>query len=89
MTRGRWTGSDEENVFQGKADILNKVEWNDWFFKPGMPPVIPEYDTTLACACNELADRWSKVIVSLSTTRSLMIKSETKLHLLCREFPIL
>uniref|UniRef100_A0A669F6I1 Leukotriene A4 hydrolase n=1 Tax=Oreochromis niloticus TaxID=8128 RepID=A0A669F6I1_ORENI len=44
--------------FKDKVDILNKVDWNAWMFTPGMPPVKPQYDTTMADACNALSQRW-------------------------------
>ncbi|KAL7882699.1 hypothetical protein SRHO_G00003570 [Serrasalmus rhombeus] len=44
--------------FKDKLDILNKVDWNGWMYTPGMPPVKPQYDTTLADACIALAQRW-------------------------------
>ncbi|KAG8005400.1 Leukotriene A-4 hydrolase [Nibea albiflora] len=46
--------------FKDKVDILNKVDWNAWMFTPGMPPVKPQYDTTLADACITLAQKWVK-----------------------------
>ncbi|XP_008313645.1 leukotriene A-4 hydrolase [Cynoglossus semilaevis] len=46
--------------FKDKVDILNKVDWNSWMFTPGMPPVKPQYDTTLADACISLSQRWIK-----------------------------
>uniref|UniRef100_A0A4W4F5C0 Leukotriene A-4 hydrolase n=1 Tax=Electrophorus electricus TaxID=8005 RepID=A0A4W4F5C0_ELEEL len=46
--------------FKDKVDLLNKVDWNAWMHTPGMPPVKPEYDTTLADACIALAQRWLK-----------------------------
>ncbi|XP_077356437.1 leukotriene A-4 hydrolase [Festucalex cinctus] len=44
--------------FKDKVDVLNKVDWNAWMFTPGMPPVKPLYDTTLADACIALCNRW-------------------------------
>jgi len=38
--------------------LLNSVDWDTWLYKPGMPPVIPDYDKTLTNACTELAKRW-------------------------------
>ncbi|XP_046747332.1 leukotriene A-4 hydrolase [Diprion similis] len=46
------------DYFKDKVDILNSIDWDTWLYKPGMPPVIPAYDTTLAQVCKELADRW-------------------------------
>lgn len=34
------------------------MDWNAWFNTPGMPPVIPNYDKSLAIACTELAQKW-------------------------------
>ncbi|XP_071961520.1 leukotriene A-4 hydrolase-like [Antedon mediterranea] len=42
------------------ADILDSIDWDAWFTKPGMPPVKPQYNTILADACTNLSDRWSK-----------------------------
>ncbi|XP_034019465.1 leukotriene A-4 hydrolase [Thalassophryne amazonica] len=46
--------------FKDKLDVLNKVDWEAWMHVPGMPPVKPKYDTTLANACIALSDRWTK-----------------------------
>ncbi|XP_060927955.1 leukotriene A-4 hydrolase isoform X1 [Limanda limanda] len=48
--------------FKEKVDVLNKVDWNAWMFTPGMPPVKPQYDTTLADSCIDLSQRWIKAI---------------------------
>nr|XP_040030532.1 leukotriene A-4 hydrolase [Gasterosteus aculeatus aculeatus] len=48
------------SYFKDQVDILNKVDWNAWMFTPGMPPVKPQYDTTLADACISLSQRWVK-----------------------------
>ncbi|PWA22203.1 hypothetical protein CCH79_00017434 [Gambusia affinis] len=55
---GSWFSSVQHAVLQ--VDILNKVDWNGWMFTPGMPPVKPQYDTTLADACITLTQRWIK-----------------------------
>ncbi|XP_066561109.1 leukotriene A-4 hydrolase [Amia ocellicauda] len=46
--------------FKDKVDILNKVDWDGWMHTPGMPPVKPQYDTTLADACIALCQKWIK-----------------------------
>uniref|UniRef100_A0A8C2DAH8 Leukotriene A4 hydrolase n=1 Tax=Cyprinus carpio TaxID=7962 RepID=A0A8C2DAH8_CYPCA len=46
--------------FKDKVDILNKVDWNAWMHTPGMAPVKPKYDTTMADACTALCQRWVK-----------------------------
>lgn len=44
--------------FADKKAILDLVDWNTWLFKPGMPPVKPDFDTTMVDQCYHLADRW-------------------------------
>ncbi|KAG8439488.1 hypothetical protein GDO86_005628 [Hymenochirus boettgeri] len=44
--------------FKDKVDILDKVDWNGWMHTPGMPPVQPQYDMTLANACIALSKKW-------------------------------
>ncbi|KAM4676140.1 leukotriene A-4 hydrolase [Discoglossus pictus] len=48
------------SYFKDKVDILDKVDWNGWMHTPGMPPVKPQYDMTLANACIALSNRWVK-----------------------------
>lgn len=37
---------------------LKEVDWNEWLFKPGMPPVIPKYDNSLEKVCSDLRIKW-------------------------------
>lgn len=37
---------------------MNSVDWDSWFHKPGEPPVIPKYDTTLANEYLALVTKW-------------------------------
>ncbi|KAK3113230.1 Leucyl aminopeptidase yscIV [Teratosphaeriaceae sp. CCFEE 6253] len=41
----------------GAAKKLAQVDWDKWFYAPGLPPK-PDFDTTLADRCYALADRW-------------------------------
>ncbi|XP_071444884.1 leukotriene A-4 hydrolase-like [Hetaerina americana] len=50
-----------KSYFAGKKpqeDLLAKLDWAAWLNTPGMPPVIPKYDTSLADACSDLRKRW-------------------------------
>jgi hypothetical protein len=47
-----------------KLPLLNSVDWDAWFHKPGNPPVENEFDRTLARSCEELASRWRKASLS-------------------------
>lgn len=44
---------------------LETIDWDEWFYKPGLPPK-PEFDTTLAGVCYDLAEKW-KDPVSLAS----------------------
>nr|XP_033807890.1 leukotriene A-4 hydrolase [Geotrypetes seraphini] len=46
------------SYFKDKMTILEKVDWEAWMHTPGMPPVKPKYDMTLANACIALSQRW-------------------------------
>ena len=51
-----------QHYFKDNANAsakLEQVDWNTWFYKPGMPVVIPNYDTSLVRVCTELCGRWS------------------------------
>ncbi|KAG2184302.1 hypothetical protein INT44_009317 [Umbelopsis vinacea] len=37
---------------------LDSIDWHQWLKCPGMPPVSPKFDTTLAEACYSLAACW-------------------------------
>ncbi|OZJ03446.1 hypothetical protein BZG36_03179 [Bifiguratus adelaidae] len=50
----------EQNHGQEKIDALNTIDWETWLRAPGMPPVDPQFDTTLADACYTLAKKWDE-----------------------------
>lgn len=37
---------------------VGSVDWDAWFNNPGMPLYKPNYDDSLAKACNDLRDKW-------------------------------
>ncbi|KAL2912780.1 Leucyl aminopeptidase yscIV [Polyrhizophydium stewartii] len=41
-----------------KIPQLKSVDWDSWFYKPGMPVVLNEFDPSLARSCEDLANRW-------------------------------
>ncbi|KAM9705242.1 LOW QUALITY PROTEIN: leukotriene A-4 hydrolase-like [Menidia menidia] len=45
--------------FKDQVDVL-KVDWHAWMCSPGMPPVQPQYDSTLADACIALTQKWTQ-----------------------------
>ncbi|KAK3683059.1 Leucyl aminopeptidase yscIV [Vermiconidia calcicola] len=45
---------------------LNELDWDTWFYQAGFPPK-PDFDTTLADQCYELADEWQALNEGKST----------------------
>ncbi|KAF2725755.1 leukotriene A-4 hydrol [Polychaeton citri CBS 116435] len=48
------------DFFASDAEAGNKLkdlDWDTWFYKPGYPPK-PDFDTSLADVCYELASKW-------------------------------
>lgn len=45
------------DFFKEDAVKLDQIEWKKWLYEPGMPPVDPKFDTTLAQACYDLAKK--------------------------------
>jgi leukotriene-A4 hydrolase len=43
--------------FKGNRAVQD-VDWDTWFYKPGMPDELPELDTTMAKDSQDLADTW-------------------------------
>ena len=51
------------DYFKDDAEAVDKlsrvVDWNAWFFQPGMPPYVPKFDDSMAKVCQQLRDRWT------------------------------
>lgn len=59
LTSGEW----KEHLyshFSNKKEVLDQVDWDAWFNKPGMPPVIPTYDDTLLMKSVVLSKKWGE-----------------------------
>jgi leukotriene-A4 hydrolase len=39
------------------TDLLNALDWDRWFYEPGLPPK-PDFDTSLVDVVYELAQKW-------------------------------
>ncbi|KAG2191809.1 hypothetical protein INT47_011933 [Mucor saturninus] len=50
----------EETHGPSMVEKLNTIDFDAWINKPGMPPVDPQFDTSLADACYDLAKRWDE-----------------------------
>ncbi|KAI8894300.1 peptidase family M1-domain-containing protein, partial [Globomyces pollinis-pini] len=58
--------------FTNQKETLDKVQWNDWLHKPGMPIVTNLFDDSLVKSSQDLAKRWNEHSKSLD----LFTKSE-------------
>lgn len=47
--------------FTDHKDVLDSIDWNSWFFAPGLPPK-PDFDTSIADACYQLSNRWVETL---------------------------
>ncbi|PSC70392.1 Leukotriene A-4 hydrolase isoform A [Micractinium conductrix] len=45
------------DYFKGEEKV-KEIEWETWFYKPGMPPVTNKYDESLGQQAYELAKKW-------------------------------
>lgn len=43
--------------FANKKDLLDSIDWDSWYYKPGLPPK-PKFDTSIADICYALAGKW-------------------------------
>lgn len=49
---------NEFETFFAKNSSISNVDWQTWLYKPGMPPVIPDYDKSLVNICQDLKEKW-------------------------------
>lgn len=40
------------------SEILSQIDWDKWLYSTGMPPIIPEYDTTLIDVAKKHVELW-------------------------------
>eukprot|EP00048_Salpingoeca_helianthica_P016503 m.232660 g.232660 ORF g.232660 m.232660 type:complete len:609 (-) comp18819_c0_seq1:206-2032(-) len=57
ITTDQWRAFLYE-YFADKKDVLDAIDWHAWLHTPGMPPVVNQYDDSLAVAARLLADVW-------------------------------
>jgi leukotriene-A4 hydrolase len=43
------------------SEALKAVDWDTWFYKPGLPPK-PKFDTSMVDKCYALADKWESKV---------------------------
>jgi hypothetical protein len=53
---------------QETSKKLESVDWDTWFYKPGLPPK-PKFDTSMVDKCYDLAKKWQSKVCSLLCNR--------------------
>lgn len=46
------------SFFHDQVGTLNSVDWDAWFYSPGMPPINPQFDSTLTREVHQLSENW-------------------------------
>lgn len=82
------TSDDFKDFFMGyfndRKNLVKQIDWNAWFHKTGMPPALPDLDTSMAKDSQDLASIWLAVDregKSAPTTNA--IKSWSSLQTTC------
>ncbi|XP_042225073.1 leukotriene A-4 hydrolase-like isoform X1 [Homarus americanus] len=44
--------------FVDKKNVFDAVDWQAWWHTPGMPPIEPQFDDSLAVVCKTLCKKW-------------------------------
>jgi leukotriene-A4 hydrolase len=52
------------------SKALEAVDWDSWFYKPGLPPK-PYFDTSIVDKCYALADKWESNVCQLISTSAI------------------
>ncbi|XP_008195768.2 leukotriene A-4 hydrolase isoform X2 [Tribolium castaneum] len=74
-----------EKYFASKAAIKS-VDWNTWLYGTGMPPVVPNYNTSLATNCDKLMKQFvewdEKAACPVETTHIKNLGADEIIYLL-------
>lgn len=54
------------------SKALEGVDWNTWFYAPGMPPK-PEFDTSMVDKCYALSDKWESKVICCLYSSAIML----------------
>lgn len=63
------------DYFKDKPDkdaALSKIDWDLWLFGEGMPPIIPNYDTSLVDECHKHTNLWADNTLSVIKTSTVL-----------------
>ena len=68
--------------FKGSSAIVG-IQWDKWFYEPGMPPEQPTFDRTLSEASEKLAEDWVDVDQKSAAEPTTDIKGWTSPQITC------
>ncbi|RLN88175.1 hypothetical protein BBJ28_00021372 [Nothophytophthora sp. Chile5] len=74
-----------EKFFADKPDALRQIDWDAWYYSPGMPPVANKFDTTLTGQASKLGEqmaRSSDIAQWTSVSQQVLKKWPTSLWIL-------
>lgn len=62
------------DFFPDQRSILDTINWKQWLFEPGMPPIKPNFDTSLVDSVYKLSDQWFNSIKNNSDLSKFSVK---------------
>jgi leukotriene-A4 hydrolase len=68
--------------FKGNSAVAG-IQWDKWFYEPGMPPEVPTFDRTLSEASEKLAEEWVDVDQKFAPEPKTDIKGWTSPQITC------
>lgn len=57
---------------KASSKALESVDWETWFYKPGMPPK-PKFDTSMVDKCYDLAAKWESEVCSSQSFQKVLL----------------
>lgn len=62
--------------FPEDKDKLDGIDWETWLYKPGMPPIKPDFDASLVEECYNLADKWYNAVTNKQSLEGIFHKDD-------------
>lgn len=65
------------------TSAIQDVDWNTWFYKPGLPPTVVDFDRSLSQASERLAQEWLQVDRSNAPIPTLNVQAWSSNQMTC------